>query len=232
MLKHYENYNPVRWSITLDKYVKDAGKYKLCEIEYVPITEDELDYIKDIENIRLERIMFTLLCFAKLYNLKNIKNNNWVNIRSGHIVSLARVTAAVRQQGSFYNKLKQLGLIDLSTYVGKFNMKVNFIDNEGTPVLMVSDFRELGYEYMSWKNGGYFRCKQCGILSKQNKFGNRVYCKDCVGYQPIETKIIICVDCGADIQVNSKNTKTVRCADCQHKKQLEYQRISMNKARM
>ena len=77
MQENYKKYNSVRWSKTLEKYAKTAGKYPLSEINYIAITQSELEYIKDVGDLRLERLMFSLLCCAKLYNAKNPKNNNW-----------------------------------------------------------------------------------------------------------------------------------------------------------
>jgi hypothetical protein len=35
-------------------------------------------------------------------------------------------------------------------------------------------------------------------------------------YLTQSTKIIKCIDCGCDVEVDSKNTKTIRCDECQH----------------
>lgn len=56
-------------------------------------------------------------------------------------------------------------------------------------------------------------------------------------YQPMETKIIICQDCGKEIVIDSKDTHTKRCKDCLiiHKrelKRLEIQRYRQRKNNM
>ena len=49
---------------------------------------------------------------------------------------------------------------------------------------------------------------------------NKKYCKECVKhnpyYIPLKTKKIVCIDCGIEFEVESKNTKTCRCENCQH----------------
>ncbi|WP_143322616.1 hypothetical protein [Clostridium sp. HBUAS56010] len=57
------------------------------------------------------------------------------------------------------------------------------------------------------------RCSKCGSLFNQ-KSNNQKLCKKCSAYTPIGTKIINCVDCGKDVEVNSKDNKTDRCQNC------------------
>ena len=81
----------------------------------------------------------------------------------------------------------------------------------------LSQIRYLNYVY-----GGYFECKECGGIFKQNKKNNLVYCRDCIQYNPIETKTIICQDCGKEVVVDSKDNETTRCEECRkiHLKQV------------
>ena len=44
-----------------------------------------------------------------------------------------------------------------------------------------------------------------------------------------QIKTIICCDCGKEFEVDSKNTKTIRCGECQHKYILAYDRGRKNK---
>ena len=143
--------------------------------------------------------MFTLLCLAKYYNVRNETNNNWTNLATKYVFKLARVSTTVDEQNYFVRDLYVMGLVSYSKKIDNLNLQVNFVDNDGDAALEISDLRELGYEYMQWKQGGYFRCEHCGILVRQNKNGTRKYCKDCIGYQPIETKAIVCIDCGKSL---------------------------------
>jgi len=49
------------------------------------------------------------------------------------------------------------------------------------PVLKISDFRELGYEYLSYIGSGKFtRCEVCGrLVRKKSKYAPQKYCIDC-----------------------------------------------------
>lgn len=226
MYKYYPNYNPVKWSITLENQVKKSKKYPLLEIDYIPITYNELLVISSLENIRLERLAFTLLCCCKFANMRNESNNNWVNREIKEIFRLARVTVISRKQCEMLHELKCLGLIGTSKKVDNVNINVKFVDCDSDEVIKINDFRELGYEYMSYKKGGYIRCSECGILLKP-KNNNQKYCSKCSGYKPIGTKTIVCIDCGKEVVVDALS-RSIRCDECW---MLERRRIEREKKR-
>lgn len=183
MLDNYINYNPVKWSATIDRQVNKSDKYPLIKIDNIPITKNEIDTIQSIKNIRLERLAFVILCFAKFSNLRSENNNDWVNREIKEIFKLARLPVVISKQCLMLNDLKKLGLIEYSKKVDNVNINVQYIDNDSEILLRLTDFRELGYEYMLFKGEKYIRCGECGILIKQKN--NRVkYCKGC----GIETK--------------------------------------------
>ena len=228
---HYKKYNYSKWQDYINKQIDLGNKYPLLEIDNVPITKNELQKIQDINNIKLEKLAFTILCLAKFSNLRNDKNNNWVNTSITDIFRMAHINVKSDDKFLLINDLLDKDLIYYNKKTDNTNMCVKFIDNQSDTILQISDFRELGYEYLLYTGESYFRCNECGILSKQNKIGNKRYCNHCSKYQPFETKTIQCIDCDKPVEIDSKDNQTVRCAECQHKKQLEYQRNSMKKLR-
>ena len=217
MKNNYDGYDTARWSKTVDAFIRSANKHKLSEIEYIPITRNELNVISKIGEIKKERLLFSMLCFAKLYNAKNSSNSGWVNVDIRDISKTARVSVSITDREHLIYELVQGKYIKPSSKSGSRNLKILFLDDSEDTELEISDFRELGYEYMNWKNGGYFRCAECGILVKQNKYGNRKYCNNCVGQSPMVLKKIICSDCGKEFTVDSKDNQTDRCPECYKK---------------
>lgn len=57
MLLYYHNYNVVKWTDTIERFIKSAAKIPLAEIDYVPVTRSELDQIATLNSKRLERVM-------------------------------------------------------------------------------------------------------------------------------------------------------------------------------
>ena len=231
--KHYPRYdlNIFKWQASIEKIAANAGKYQLYQIPGVMIMKSEIETITNLHNKVLERLMFTMLCLAKLSNEKNPNNNGWVNADSKDIFKYAHISCKVDEREVKIGKLWQMGLLDFSKRNDNLNCRVAFIDNDGDEELFVSDFRELGYEYQKYKGENFIRCAECGILTRGNKNGTKKYCKDCSTYTPQETKTMVCVDCGDEFEVGSMNNRSKRCSACQHKKQLEYQRNSMAKLR-
>jgi len=111
------------------------------------------------------------------------------------------------------------GYFNVAKQVDNLSVQVNFVDNDIVDgSIFIDDFRELGYEYLFHvKKENFIRCRECGILTRNNKMNNRKYCKKCACYTPIEYKEVICVDCGKSIIVNSLNKRTIRCDNCQYK---------------
>ena len=79
MAVNYKNYNSALWEEAIEDISKKANKYPLREITSIGITQSELDKIAELQNIKYEKLLFTMLCYAKLYNTISENNNGWVN---------------------------------------------------------------------------------------------------------------------------------------------------------
>ena len=227
MDKYYPYYasNKASWDENIEKIAANAGKYTLFEINWVWITKAELETIHNIHNKVLERLAFTMLCIAKLNNMKNPKNQGWVNTDAKELFSLARISCSVVNRYERLGMLNQLGLLEFPKKNDNLSSRVTFIDDESEKIIFISDFRELGYEYLKYLGENFIRCRDCGVLIRNNKTGTKKYCSSCAGYTPQETKTIVCVDCGKEFEIVSKNTKSTRCKDCQENKNRERKRM-------
>lgn len=224
-------YEQAYWAGFVERSASNAKKHPLYVFSGVRITKSELETIKGVNNKPLEKLAFTLLCLAKLGNLKRSSNNGWVNAEAKDIYTLARVTAKASERGKKIGQLYGLGLIELPFKAGNPNVRVTFINEEDECVLFVSDFRELGYEYLNYCGEPFIRCGDCRILVRNNSKNNRQYCSACAGYVPQEYKIVGCVDCGKKIRVSSKNNLGHRCELCQQGYRKQVKREYINKKR-
>lgn len=107
-------------------------------------------------------------------------NNGWVNTDIKEIYKTSRVNVKHRNDKFLYlNDLEQLGLISFSNKNDNLNLKINFIEKSGNTISKITDFRELGYEYLNFIGEGKFeRCKCCDRLFKKTS-NNMNYCNDC-----------------------------------------------------
>lgn len=183
MQHNYKNYNSALWEDTIEDISKKANKYPLREIEHIEITQSELDRISGVDNLRYQKLLFTMLCYAKLYNMISEKNNGWINTDIKEIYRVARVIVKYRKDKFLYfNDLQKMGLISFSNKNDNLNIRIDFVDVNGESVFNIDDFRELGYEYLNYiKKGKFIRCIECKrLVKKKSKHDySTKYCTDC-----------------------------------------------------
>ena len=221
------------WDETIDRIASKAGKYELYEFDCVWITETEIQVIDNIEDENMRLVAFSLLCLAKLGNLRSDKNNGWVNNDIKEIFELAGVKLNAVNRNYMLHDMMKLGLLEFPQKTGNLSSRVTFIDDNAKKVLSVSDFRALGNEYLFFKGKSYVRCAECGLLVPK-KTATR-YCPSCAAnntyYVPMEIKSVACVDCGKMFTVSAKNNKTCRCDECQAIYRRNYQKELMRERR-
>lgn len=223
--------NRADWDVHIEKMAASAGKYTLFEIDGIWITRAELDAIEGIHNKVLERLAFTMLCLAKLGNARNSKNNGWVNYTAKDIYSMARISCSVIDRYEKLSQLNQLSLLEFPKKNDNLSSRVTYVDDDSEKILFIYDFRELGYEYLKYKGENFIRCHECGILIRNNKAGTKKYCHQCAAYSPIETKEIVCVDCGNEFRVDARISNKIRCSCCQEIYRRNYQKELMRNRR-
>lgn len=183
MKKNYKGYNEALWEDVIEDISKKGKKYLLQEIESINITKAELDEISTAKNVVYEKLLFTMLCYAKLYNSLSDTNNGWVNTEIRELYKVARVSVKHRNDKFLYlNDLENTGLISFSNKNDNLNIKVNFVNVDSEIILKIEDFRELGYEYLNYiGDGNFVRCSECGrLVRKKSKFDSSTkYCNEC-----------------------------------------------------
>lgn len=179
-------YNPDIWESRIERIAKTSNKYPLREIDFIGITQNELDTINCISDYKQRRLTFVMLCYAKYYNTVSKNNNGWVNAEITDIFTAARVSTHYKDDKfKIFYKLRQAKsadgtpLFSLSKKNTNTNVKLNFVDMDGEPVLKIYDYRELGYEYLNYYDpDAFIRCEVCGILVRKN-LRKPKYCRTC-----------------------------------------------------
>lgn len=172
----------VKWSVATEAAISFAGKHEAVDVGAITITEAEMDTIQAIEiGNQAQRLAFTLLCFAKYWDVYTGSNSGWVNSKDADIMREANIKTAIKRQCKLYHDLNELGLISFSSKVDCTNVRVDFINNNSPATMKISDFRSLGNQYLMYCGEPYFKCAECGIIEKiPNKNGRRKkYCSSC-----------------------------------------------------
>ena len=179
--------NLVLWGDTLDRQVKRAAKRSLIEIDYIPITQEEVDIISQLPTKTMKKVAFSYLCSAKFHDMVNERNNGWTNIPVKDICSMAGVSLTMYKQHEMRGALAERGIIQLSRTVDNVNARVTFIDHDGDPVLKIDDMRNLGNQYLMYVGEKYLRCEMCGIVVPRTSNSQR-YCASCAKKIPHKRK--------------------------------------------
>ena len=217
-----DKYKESKWIDSIFYQVVKSKKYTLKKVDNVIVTKSEIEIIQSVKGKSRQKVLFTLLVLAKYYNAISDKNKNWTNLEYKKIFKLANVQLSIQNQALLINDLYNCGFVNVSKNVGKPNIQVNFVDNESDGVLTITRLKDLGKEYLMFCGEDYIRCQKCGTLVKNYKNTNK-YCKTCGQYQPIEAKTIVCIDCGKEIEIDSRSRK-IRCDDCYKLERQEHNR--------
>ena len=225
-----DKYKESKWIDSIFYQVVKSKKYTLKKVDNVIVTKSEIEIIQSVKGKSRQKVLFTLLILAKYYNAVSDKNKNWTNLEYKKIFKLANVQLSIQNQALLINDLYNCGFVNVSKNVGKPNIQVNFVDNESDTVLTITRLKDLGKEYLMFCGEDYIRCQKCGTLVKNYKNTNK-YCKTCGQYQPIETKTVICVDCGREFSVDARITNKIRCDECQGEKKRKDTKLRVQRYR-
>lgn len=203
------------WRDKISSAAEQSANRPLICIKSIPITQAELDRADGLPTVRLKRLAFTMIAIAKYYNRKNGVDTNWVNCEPSQVFKMACISATKAEQAMMYRELTDAGVIGFSGKTGNVNACVLVVDNEGSPVVDITDMRNIGHTYQMIHGKNYAICERCGITFKNSKQNNRKYCIECAGWHPVERRHFTCCDCGRDVFVVSRNSKSTRCSECQ-----------------
>lgn len=173
-----------KWSKMLDFATDWAFKHEAINIESITITKPEMDKIDSLSGKQIRRLAFVLLCLSKYWNTVNSQNDGWVNSKDNEIMAFANINTSIRRQCAMYATLRELELIQFSKKVDNTSVRVCFA-TDGEPAIVITDLRNLGYQYLKYHGEPYFECANCGITEKINS-NRQKYCHACAA--EIETK--------------------------------------------
>lgn len=180
-----------KWTDSLDRAVSFALKHNAINIESIDITGPEMKAIDALGGKQIRRLAFTLLCLAKYWNAITGKTDGWVNSKDVDIIRMANINTSIKRQSLMYFNLREAGMIEFSRRVDNTSVRVCFIE-DGDVIMRITDFRNLGYQYMMYHGEPYFVCQNCGITTKIDnpaKGRKPKYCKACAAEVAIQKRV-------------------------------------------
>lgn len=216
--KHHDIFSEQSYSNIISDCIKKAAKRPFYHIDSVKITKKEMDIITAQNNLRYEKILFVLLCMAKVQKASYGFDNGLISYNITDLFKTARVSVPVDERENILHQFLKLDLIGLPMKNDTKCLFVKFMDESEDDIVLElneQDCGELAYAYLKYTGKSkVFRCAKCGKLIKQSKkFGD--LCKGCqVSTTNMRTKW--CIDCGKEFQIDSRNMTKCRCEQCQH----------------
>lgn len=183
-----------KWADTVDAALSRASRYEAIQIKSIDITRPEMDKIDALEGQQLRRLAFTLLCLSKYWDHISKSKDHWVNSKDCDIMRMANINTSIKRQSLMYHNLRSAGMIQFSRKVDNTNVRVCFAE-QGEVVMSITDFRNLGYQYLRYHGGPYFECTNCGITTKYDKPNNnnsrwkQKYCRTCAAEIDMQQRI-------------------------------------------
>ena len=224
--KHHDIFSEQGYSKIISDCIKKAVKRPFYHVDSVKITKNEIEIITSQDNLRHEKILFVLLCMAKIQKASYGFDNGLISYNITDVFKTARVSVPVNERENILHNLLKLDLIGLPIKNDTKCLFVKFMDESEEDIVLElneQDCGELAYAYLKYTGKSKIsRCSKCGKLIKQSKkFGDM--CKGCQD-SIANVKIRWCVDCGDEVYIdNIKDSRTCRCEEC-HKR--ERQRIN------
>ena len=219
--------------------IKNAKKHKFASIDEVCITESELNRIRELNDIKQEKVIFVILAIAKYLNAIQNEEYDAAFLTNAEICKMARVTIPVSERDVFMQFAYDEELLYRHTWAGSEKKKLTFVSHnpEDKVVLRLNeaDFKDLAYTYMAYLEPHKFkRCFRCKKLIRAKDKNNEL-CIDCKKDSITEDKNILktqqCIDCGKDFYVDVRNMTKVRCDNCQYEVDKEKTRLRVQKFR-
>lgn len=214
--KHHEIFSEQGYSNIISDCIKKAAKRPFYYIDSVKITKKEMGIITAQNNLRYEKILFVLLCMAKVQKASYGFDNGLISYNITDLFKTARVSVPVDERENILHQFLKLDLIGLPMKNDTKCLFVKFVDESEDDVtleLNEQDCGELAYAYLKYTGKSkVFRCTKCGKLIKQSKkFGD--LCKGCQE-SPSDMKTRWCIDCGKEFQITLNVSNKDRCDEC------------------
>ena len=186
--KQDPNFNPVKESTTIRKWINSAMNYNLRKIESVNISEKEILFLKNIKNNKDRRLLFSVLIFSKALKKGNTRRkkgnlrtspycyihyNNFSDIirlaelNNTNETDLAKTLHTYKEHFTFYNAEREL-------------IRLDFIDTAPTKEIKIYNLNNVMQYYNILFEQHKFTsvCIQCGKEIKKNS-NIQKYCKEC-----------------------------------------------------
>lgn len=193
---YFEDFDEVKYRKMINSSVEQGRKYNYIKIENIGITQNEFKIIKDLNDIKLEKILFFMIIISKVANsiskqkynqnidktkyknedLKEYVDRFFVCNKHSQIMNECKIKTSVKQRNKMFKTLVEKKLLDMTK---KCNFKVLCIDTEGENILNINHLDEFVLEYVRKIGGKVIECGCCDKLVEVKRNARTKYCEEC-----------------------------------------------------
>lgn len=191
MYKNYEGFVMADWDSEIqkatNKYTKPDYRDFLTGKD-INITYDELNFIKEKQDIEIEKLLFILLVLAKSSIYEGSKGL-WVDVDSTYIFKLSKFKYSKNKPRMEQRELKISDLAIKNILIPKARCGSTAIKllygslNKGNGINFRLDDKtaeDIVYHYLKWRGYENIKeCTECGCLIKQKGNKPKLYCDEC-----------------------------------------------------
>lgn len=168
-----------RW---IDRAMSTAGKYTLYDADEIRVSREECERIKAIHSDKfsdekLQRLAFTLLCFAKFNFAKGVKRG-WVNTVQRVVFKSADILKlSTTYQCLYYHELYKVGYVGFGRRPDNDNIRVVKFGGKDAEIV-VTDINAAGLFWEQYCGKKFTECKRCKKMIPVTN-GRNMYCGEC-----------------------------------------------------
>ena len=131
MNKHHDNFDESYYSNLVSDAIKRAHKMPFYIVDNIKITKSELKSISSLDNLRAEKVLFVLLCMAKLQRVVSGFTNGLVRYSLTDLCKLARISVPADDREYILYNILQKGLLGCPKKNDTKCLIVTCIDDDG-----------------------------------------------------------------------------------------------------
>ena len=162
-------------------------KNVLVVIPPIPITKNELEKIKELNDLDLEKLSFVALVLSKInkhipkntnskYKKKeNIDNQGYYVNNLKDLFTCSKITCNKTRKDIFIEQLHETKLFGFTIFC---TLEVNFVDEISEPEIIIKNFDNFILEYLKYIGHNIAHCLNCEIPFATSNSTHK-YCKIC-----------------------------------------------------
>ncbi|WP_252225014.1 MULTISPECIES: hypothetical protein [unclassified Clostridium] len=181
-----DKFNKSYWKKVVDGAIGTVSKYNnynLVDIEKIEIYKEELENIEALNDIKLEKLAFILLVYAKINKIINPLSDGRINIKLSCIFKESILS--VNKEKILLHKLVELKYLLTNTTCDSTTIKINYMKNDGDVSLIVENLKDLNAitYYLEYRLN--YKYKMCEVKNCRERFklkspnSPQTYCNKC-----------------------------------------------------